>query len=160
MKKLFVIAWAMSVLVVGCNVEPETAKESTVTEVKQRVLTRIAGIEKAIEEGRNEGRAYEEELRRFFESVQQLEGALRLTEVGTEEQGLKMLEAIYQLAPHVGAPDDPPNHIAAGAEPMVQRTETLEEYLPILRDVINSMPDSDKRPPSKEERAKARRRNR
>ena len=161
MRTQIVVSMALTAAMIGCSVEPPAIQESSVNELKQYTIERIGSIKADIEAGRDEGNAYGLKLERLLGTVQELEATLRLTGVGAESDLEHMLEAVYLLSPLVGQPSGgPPDHIAGGAEFFVEKADTLEAFLPILTRLVESMPDSDKRPPSKEERERMRRQGR
>jgi len=146
MQRLFAAAFV--ILLLGCTAGVEIPREGSVTEVKERTLDRIEKMEKAIAEGNDQGMAFGQDMRRLAGNINRLKGTIRIVKVGTEQDLEALAEAYWQVARLAGGGAERPAHLEAGKPPVVKAGD-IGELLPQVRKIVESVPDSNKRPPPK-----------
>jgi len=138
-------------LLTGCSVSVEVPEEGSVTEVKQRTLARLESLVEVVEAGETSGHKFNRNLGHFAGNLNRLRGTLRKTDVGTDEDLRRMDEAHYRIAAMAGGDPEEPAHLQAGEAPLIQPGD-LASLLPQIREAIEALPDSDRRPPPKKAR--------
>ena len=136
-----------AVVLAGCGIDVTPPPVSSVKELKHRTLARIDRLEKALAEKK----ASAGQIKDLAVSVNYLRGHMRTVEVGTDQQQQAFEEILYRLAQIGGAADRPPAHwrpTEDGTPPPQPIIEPgpLRELLPQIREVVESVPDSDLRP--------------
>jgi len=140
-----VLMLAMLSTLFGCAAGVEPPKPYSVRELKSGALLFLEKVEATLE---RKGGITQTQTRRLAVHLNWLRRHMETTGVGTEEQRRALDDALRALSGRAGFQGPPPDWKPGDEtpdEPLV-KPGPLKELLPQVREILESVPDSDKRP--------------
>ena len=144
---LIVVLAVVVTMPLGCGVRVEVPEHSSITELKNKTLAYLDEMETAFAEGKV-GLA---QVRGLSVHINWLKNHMKTLDVGTPEQHQALDEILWKLGRESEGmrghpPDLEPGGKDVSAPPAPFEGKSVRELIPQIRKIVESIPDSDRRP--------------